>query len=245
MAFNGSLQSDFPRHSLMTKPKKNLLVILFVILMPILFIPTIFMEFMKPYHIPAGSMIPTILIGDNLFVSKTAYKNSQPKLGDVAVFRSVVKPDTDFIKRVIGAPGDRIQMKEGILYINDVPCPVEPAGEYETVNDDGTVSKVPQYIETLPNGLKHPILKQVPFGTARMDNTPVYEVPIGHYFVMGDNRDASNDSRVQGLIGYIPLKNFVGRASFIYFSTGGHSPLWAVWKWPSTAHYDRIFQGIH
>jgi signal peptidase I len=207
---------------------------------------------LKPYHIPAGSMIPTLLIGDNLFVLKTAYvpffggsEGEKPKLGEVAVFRSVVEPDTDFIKRVVGLPGDRIQMKKGILYINDAPCPVEPAGEFETLNDDGMILKGPQYTETLPNGLKHLILKQVPFGEARYDNTLVFTVPADHYFVMGDNRDGSNDSRVQGLIGYIPLENFVGRASFIYFSTGGHSRIWEFWEWPSTAHYNRIFQCVH
>lgn len=220
---------------------------------------------MQPFHIPSGSMIPTLLIGDNLFVSKTAYGYSRysipfggninyfsgriwsadPKLGEVAVFRSVIEPDTDFIKRVVGVPGDRIQMKEGILYINDVPCPIEPAGEFETVNDDGTVFKSPRYMETLPNGLKHPIIKKHPFGEARMDNTPVYEVPAGHFFMMGDNRDGSNDSRFQEVVAYIPLENFVGRASFIFFSTGGHIALWELWKWPFTAHYSRIGQVIH
>ena len=136
-------------------------------------------------------------------------------------------------------------MKEGILHINDVPCPVEPAGEFTTTNDDGTVFTAPKFIETLPNGQKHMIIKQVPFGTARMDNTPVYTVPAGHYFMMGDNRDGSNDSRMQEVVGYIPLENFVGRASFIFFSTGGKIALWEVWRWPFTAHYDRIFQGIH
>ena len=220
---------------------------------------------LQPFHIPSGSMIPTLLIGDNLFVSKTAYGYSRysipfggninyfsgriwsedPKLGDVAVFRSVVEPDTDFIKRVVGIPGDRVQMKEGILHINDVPCPIEPTGEFETVNDDGTLLKAPRYTETLPNGLKHFILKKIPFGEGKMDNTPVYVVPAGHFFMMGDNRDGSNDSRFQEIVGYIPLENFVGRASFIFFSTGGHTALWELWKWPLTAHYNRIGQSIH
>jgi len=220
---------------------------------------------LQPFHIPSGSMIPTLLIGDNLFVSKTAYGYSrysipfggdinyfsgriwgaEPKLGEIAVFRSVIEPDTDFIKRVIGLPGDRIQMKEGILHINDVPCPVEPHGEFSTVNDDGTVLRAAQYIETLPNGLKHLIIKQVPFGAGTYDNTPVYNVPAGHYFMMGDNRDGSNDSRAQAVVGYIPFEYLVGRASFIFFSTGGHIALWEIWKWPLTAHYNRIFQGIH
>ena len=220
---------------------------------------------LQPFYIPSGSMIPTLLIGDNLFVSKTAYGYSrysipfggsidyfsgriwsaEPKLGEVAVFRSVMEPETDYIKRVVGVPGDRIQMKGGILHINDVPCPVDPAGEFETVNDNGTLLKAPQYTETLPNGLKHLILKKDPFGVGTYDNTAVFEVPAGHYFMMGDNRDGSNDSRAQDVVTYIPLENFVGRASFIFFSTGGKIALWEIWQWPFTAHYSRIFQGIH
>ncbi|MBS0272222.1 MAG: signal peptidase I [Proteobacteria bacterium] len=220
---------------------------------------------LQPFHIPSGSMIPTLLIGDNLFVSKTAYGYSrysipfgayinyfsgriwgaEPKLGDVAVFRSVIDSDTDFIKRVIGLPGDRIQMKEGLLYINDVLCPVEPHGEATAVNDDKSTLNAPQYIETLPNGLKHLIIKQDPFGEGNYDNTPVYHVPPGHYFMMGDNRDGSNDSRAQQVVGYIPYEYLVGRASFIFFSTGGHIAFWEIWKWPFTANYNRIFNGIH
>jgi signal peptidase I len=221
---------------------------------------------LQPFHIPSGSMIPTLLIGDNLFVSKTAYGYSrysipfggtinyfsgriwaaEPKQGDIVVFRPVMDPTQDFIKRVVGLPGDRIQMKEGILYINDVACPVEPDGEFQTVNDDpNTLLKAPKYIETLPNGLKHLIIKQIPFGQGTYDNTPVYLVPPGHYFMVGDNRDGSNDSRAQNIVGYIPFENLVGRAGFIFFSTGGHIALWEIWKWPFTALYSRMFQGIH
>ena len=207
----------------------------------------------------------TLLIGDNLFVSKTAYGYSrysipfggqinyfsgriwgaEPKLGEVAIFRPVVDQNQDFIKRVVGLPGDRVQMKEGKLYINDVACTLEPDGECITVNDDGTTLTAFQFMETMPNGLKHLIIKQDPFGSGTYDNTPVYTVPQGHYFMMGDNRDGSNDSRAQQIVGYIPYENLVGRASFIFFSTGGHIALWEIWKWPLTAHYNRIFQGVH
>lgn len=220
---------------------------------------------LQPFHIPSGSMIPSLLIGDNLFVSKTTYGYSrysipfggtipyfsgriwsaEPKLGEVVVFRPVSDPNTDFIKRVVGLPGDRVQMKNGYLYINDVLCPVQPAGEATTVNDDHTVLKAPQYIETLPNGVKHLIMKQVPFGSGTYDNTPVYTVPAGHYFMVGDNRDGSNDSRGQSIVGFIPFENLIGRASFIFFSTGGHIALWEIWKWPLTAHYSRIGKGIY
>lgn len=240
---------------------ENVKALIYAILLAVL-IRTLWLQ---PFHIPSGSMIPTLLIGDNLFVSKTAYGYSrfsipfggtidyfsgriwaaEPKLGEIAVFRSVVEPDTDYIKRVIGTPGDRIQMREGILYINDVQCPVEPHGEFTTVDDNKPILKAAQFIETLPNGVKHLIIKQVPFGEGTYDNTPVYQVPEGHYFMMGDNRDGSNDSRAQQVVGYIPFDYFVGRASFIFFSTGGHIALWEIWKWPFTAHYDRIFNGIH
>jgi len=240
---------------------ENVKALFYAILLAVL-IRTLWLQ---PFHIPSGSMIPTLLIGDNLFVSKTAYGYSrysipfggeinyfsgriwgaEPKQGEIVVFRSVIDPNTDYIKRVVGLPGDRIQMKEGILFINDVPCSVEPDGELQTVDDDGTVLKAPRFIETLPNGLKHIILKQVPFGAGTYDNTPVYIVPSGHYFMMGDNRDGSNDSRAQQVVGYIPLENLVGRASFIFFSTGGHIALWEIWKWPFTAHYSRILNGIH
>jgi signal peptidase I len=220
---------------------------------------------LQPFHIPSGSMISSLLIGDNLFVSKTAYGYSrysipfggkvpyfsgriwgaEPKLGDVAVFRPVIDPNTDFIKRVVGLPGDKVQMKEGYLYINDVLCPVEPHGEAITVNDDGTQLKAPQFIETLPNGLKHLIIKKDPFGKGTYDNTPVYTVPQGHYFMVGDNRDGSNDSRAQSVVGYIPYENLIGRASFIFFSTGGHIALWEIWKWPLSAHYNRIGKAIY
>ena len=220
---------------------------------------------LQPFHIPSGSMIPTLLIGDNLFVAKTTFGYSRysipfggyipyfsgrvwdapPKCGDIAVFRPVVDPNTDYIKRVVGLPGDRIQMKDGLLYINDVQCPVEPDGEMETVNDDNSILKAPQYIETLPNGRKHLIIKQVPFGTGTYDNTPIYHVPEGHYFMVGDNRDGSNDSRAQGVVGYIPYENLIGPPSFIFFSTGGHIALWEIWKWPLSAIYSRIGKGVH
>ncbi|EKE09629.1 MAG: hypothetical protein ACD_16C00130G0034 [uncultured bacterium] len=240
---------------------ENIKALIYAVLLAVL-IRTLWLQ---PFHIPSGSMISTLLIGDNIFVSKTAYGYSrysipfgayinyfsgriwseEPKRGDVAVFRSVVDPDTDFVKRVIGLPGDRVQMKEGLLYINDVLCPVEPNGEAEAVDDNGQLFKAAQYIETLPNGLKHVIIKQVPFGEGVYDNTPVYHVPSGHFFMMGDNRDGSNDSRAQGVVGYIPLDHFIGHASFIFFSTGGKIALWEIWRWPFTAYYSRILNGIH
>ena len=240
---------------------ENVKALLYALLLALL-IRTLWLQ---PFHIPSGSMIPSLLIGDNLFVYKPAYGYSrysipfggiipyfsgrvlgaEPKLGEVVVFRPIMDPDTDYIKRLVGLPGDRIQMKEGLLHINDVVCPIKPAGECTVVNDKGPDLKALQYTETLPNGLEHLIIKQVPFGEGKYDNTPVYEVPAGHYFMMGDNRDGSNDSRAQGVVSYIPYENLVGRASFIFFSTGGHIALWELWKWPLKAHYNRIAKGVH
>lgn len=219
----------------------------------------------EPFNIPSGSMIPTLLIGDYIVVSKPTYGYSrysfpfgskfdyfdgrfwaeEPKVGQVAVFRPVYRDDTDFIKRVVGTPGDKVQMRKGILYINDIECTLEPIEDFETVNDNGSILKAKQFIETLPSGLKHRIIKQVPFGQGSYDNTPVYEVPEGHFFMVGDNRDGSDDSRGQKIVGYIPYENFIGEAQFIFFSTGGHTAIWEVWKWLFTAHYSRMFKGVH
>jgi signal peptidase I len=165
----------------------------------------------EPFNIPSGSMIPTLLVGDYLFVSKTAYGYSkysfpggivpvegriwegEPKRGDVVVFRPPGEPETDFIKRVIGLPGDRVQMRNGILNINGEPVQRQRIEDY--VDPDDPSRPIPQYLETLPGGVTHRILEaEGDLGT--LDNTPVYVVPPDHYFMMGDNRDRSNDSRM-------------------------------------------------
>lgn len=226
------------------------------------------------FHIPSGSMKPNLLVGDFLFVSKFAYGYShyslpfspplfkgrilaqEPKRGDVVVFRPHFDTSTDFIKRLIGLPGDRIQMRDGILYINDKECPLEkvqeefsdhlyinyfPANIEERVYDAEGV-KIPQYIETLPNGVKHLIIKERPFGAGRFDNTDVFIVPENHYFVMGDNRDGSDDSRNINRLGCVAQENLIGRAELIYFST--EAQWWEVWKWFTHLRYDRLLKFI-
>jgi signal peptidase I len=166
----------------------------------------------EPFNIPSGSMIPTLLEGDYLFVSKMAYGYSrfsfpgglvpvegriwegEPTRGEVAVFRPTREPETDFIKRVIGLPGERIQVRQGILHINDVAVERQRIEDYVDPDSPGK-PPVPQYLETLPGGVTHRIIEAIGDSGSEADNTPVYVVPAGHYFMMGDNRDGSNDSR--------------------------------------------------
>jgi signal peptidase I len=215
----------------------------------------------EPFNIPSGSMVPTLLIGDYLFVSKFSYGYSRyslpfglplfsgrilfrsPERGDVTVFKLPTDNSTDYIKRVIGLPGDRIQMKNGVLYINDQPCPRKRIEDYLYREGNGAVFPLAQYIETLPNGVQHRIIKMGDNGP--LDNTQVYEVPPGDYFMMGDNRDNSQDSRVLSAVGYVPAENLIGRAEFIFFSTDGSARLWEFWEWPFAIRYSRLFHAVH
>lgn len=208
----------------------------------------------EPFNIPSGSMKPTLLEGDYLFVSKYSYGYSRysflfgfppfegriwegtPERGDVAVFRKPPEDDIDYIKRIVGLPGDRIQVVEGILNINGEPVKRERIEDF--VDDYGR--KVPQYIETLPNGREHRILEWQG-DNGRSDNTSVFVVPEGHYFAMGDNRDNSADSRE---IGFIPAENLVGRAEILFFSTDGSAAFWEIWKWPFATRYSRLFDSV-
>jgi signal peptidase I len=215
----------------------------------------------QPFNIPSGSMIPTLLIGDYLFVSKYSYGYSHfsipfspplfkgrilaspPKRGDIAVFKLPRDGETDYIKRVIGLPGDKIQMIEGRLYINGQEVQRTPVAKIKTEDHYGHEVEVPTYRETLPGGVTHTII-EIDGDNGFYDNTPVYTVPPDDYFMMGDNRDNSTDSRVppeQGGVGYVPLENFVGRAEVIFFSVRDGAPAWAFWEWPWTVRWSRIF----
>jgi len=209
----------------------------------------------QPFNIPSGSMKETLLIGDYLFVSKYAYGYSrysfpfgpdlfdgriwaaEPKRGDVVVFKLPRDNSTDYIKRVIGLPGDQIQVQEGVLYINGKEVQHEKVGEW--VDDDGV--RYDQIRETLPNGVSYLTLDR---GHGSLDNTQVYEVPEGHYFMMGDNRDNSTDSRVLGAVGYVPFENLVGRAEVIFFSVEDGAKAWEFWRWPWTVRWDRMFTSV-
>ena len=208
----------------------------------------------QPFSIPSGSMMPTLLVGDYLFVSKWSYGFSkysfpfspdifegrvlsfEPDRGDVVVFRKPHEEDVDYIKRLIGLPGDHVQMREGILYLNGKAVPRESAGEFTF--DDGTTAE--QYRETLPNGASYVTLDLSPNSPG--DNTREFVVPPDHYFMMGDNRDNSLDSRFD--VGYVPFENFVGKARVIFFSIKDDvSPL-EVWQWPSDLRPSRFFSWL-
>jgi signal peptidase I len=228
----------------------------------------------EPFNIPSGSLLPTLDVGDYLFVEKYAYGYSkysfpldiisfngrifgqEPARGDIAVFRQPKKAGIDYIKRVIGLPGDKIQVTGGILHINGQPVTRELVGS-ENVEEEGHSSLRYRYIETLPNGVRHYIYEIS--DDSHYDNTPVYIVPNGFYFVMGDNRDSSLDSRAQEEVGFIPAENLIGRAWFIFFSTEGaeiecmRDGRFALVKslgcklveWPKAARYSRIFKNVN
>ena len=218
----------------------------------------------EPFNIPSGSMIPTLLVGDYLFVSKYSYGYSRhsipfshnlftgriagslPARGDVAVFKLPRDNSTDYIKRIIGLPGDRVQVRAGVLHLNGQPVRRELLGNF-TVEGDGPRMVVRQFREILPPqaGIAahaHLILEMSddqPF-----DNTQEFVVPAGHVFAMGDNRDNSLDSRAMNAVGFIPVENLVGRAEFIFFSVDGSARIWEVWAWPMAIRWSRLFSAV-
>ena len=225
--------------------------------------------FFQPFFIPSGSMKDTLLVGDFLFVNKMAYGYSQyscpfsacpisgrifgsmPERGDVVVFRHPTN-EQDYIKRLIGLPGDRVQVKDSIIYINGEAAPQVPDGVFiEPRGPQGSQNRHPacqsrsgectkdRYIETLPGGVSHAVLD---IGPARTDNTPLFTVPEGEFFFMGDNRDNSSDSRVsqtQGGVGFVPFDHLIGRADRIVFSSAGKR-IFFFWTWRS----DRYFKAV-
>jgi len=215
----------------------------------------------QPFYIPSGSMRPTLLVGDYLFAAKYAYGysryslpfspnlfsgrvwSSEPERGDVVIFRNTNpnNPD-DFIKRVIGLPGDRVQMIDGALHINGQPVARERLGvtrDKDLIGGNGNFP-VTVYRETLDNGVSYDVFDIVQNGLG--DNTQEFVVRAGHYFMMGDNRDNSDDSRFS--VGNVPAENLIGRANLIFFSIGNESSAWQIWRWPFDIRLGRIFSFI-
>lgn len=260
------------------KPKRSEGADLMVFLLKLAIVVFIIRSFLfSPFSIPSGSMQPRLLIGDYLFITKWNYGYSRyslpwnlplipgrilprtPARGDVVVFKAPPTAKQDYIKRVIGIPGDTVQMRGGQLFLNgkaipkqrmpDFVVPVSPntdcAYEFQRVVAEKPVCAYPQYRETLPGGKSYNVLD---LGTTEADDTGVFTVPTGHAFLMGDNRDDSADSRFParegGGIGIVPLQNIEGKAVVNFFSTDGSAQWLLPWTWVSAARWNRIGEGF-
>jgi signal peptidase I len=219
----------------------------------------------EQFYVPSPSMEPTLLIGDALLASKypygygaaslpihVAYTGSgrvfgaMPKRGDVVVFRWPGDPSQAWVKRVVGLPGDRIQMRQGQLFINGNPVALKPDGIGQVGDDNGGAEPARRYVETLPGGVSHTIFKMTDNG--RLDNTLEVTVPKDRLFVMGDNRDNSADSRVplsEGGVGLLPTDNLVGRVDAIVGSWDFATKSQPVWTWLSGFRVARFFTSVH
>ena len=213
----------------------------------------------EPFNIPSSSMVPGLLIGDFLFVSKYSYGYSSrstvmgllpikgrlfdkaPERGDVVVFKLPSDNSTDYIKRLVGLPGDTIEMRNGLLYINGVAVQRRKLETPIVMNYVQPSSTTTDYIETFPDGHEHIIREE---GDDRgLDDTPVFTVPPRSYFFMGDNRDNSQDSRTSR-VGFVPEENLVGKARILFFSLDDRARFWEIWKWPWALRLDRLFKAI-
>ena len=240
--------------------KKNELVETIVVIIEALAIALVFRTFLyQPFSIPTASMQSTLMIGDYFIANKWAYgfgkfsfpvalpfngrflEFGQPQRGDVVVFHNISKED--YIKRLIGMPGDTIQMKAGRLYINGTMVERKEIGTGTDTDSSMNSVQVTVYEETLPNGVKHTI--QEISDNDQLDDTDVYTVPAGHFFMMGDNRDRSADSRVLNQVGYVSLDQVIGKAEARFFSIKNNLPPWQLWQWPANVRWDRMFTSVY
>ncbi len=215
----------------------------------------------EPFHIPSGSMKPGLLVGDYIIVSKSSYGYSRysfpfglnlfegriffneddVKRGDAAVFRLPSDPSINYIKRIVGLPGDEIQMRDGVLYLNGKKIKKSPKGFFiDGFDIKGDSINIERYSEKIGDKT-FDVLDMVKDGS--VDDTGIFKVPKGHYFAMGDNRDNSEDSRYLSHVGYIPKENLVGKAKFIFFSVD--RPFWRIWEITDSIRGDRIFKKIN
>jgi len=215
----------------------------------------------EPFNIPSESMLPTLLVGDYLFVSKFSYGYSRysfpmgpplfkgrilersPHRGDVVVFKLPTDGKTDYIKRLVGLPGDTIEVKNGVLFVNGKEAVRKRIDDFVSPDEFGNLRHMPQYDETMPGGPTYHVLDTRANG--ELDNYGPVTVPAGHYFMMGDNRDNSQDSRVASAVGFVPAENLIGRADILFFSTDGSAHFWEFWKWPMAWRWGRFFHLIH
>ena len=230
---------------------------LFYALLIALFIRSFFFQ---PFYIPSSSMEPNLLIGDRLFVSKYSYGYSQhsfpfspkiftgrilkktPKRGDVVVFKTPADNRTDYIKRLIGLPGDKVQIINKDLYLNGIKIEKKQVETSLNINCGGEILKVDVYEETLPNGTKYLAVYRK---DATMINSDVFIVPNEHYFFLGDNRDCSKDSRFLSSVGYVNFNNLVGKARIIFFSSNKKKgSFFKFWNWNQIVRKDRLFKKI-
>jgi signal peptidase I len=241
------------------KPNSSVVETIIVLIQALLIALVIRTVLFQPFSIPSGSMRPTLLEGDYLFTSKFAYGYSkfsipfapplfsgriwegEPKRGDIAVFKFPPDPRVDYIKRVIGLPGDRIQMINSVLHINGVAVKREKQESIDNVDITEETGPIDVYKETLDNGVTYNTLDVIPNGDG--DETREFVVPAGHYFMMGDNRDNSVDSRFT--VGFVPFENFVGKANLIFFSVSDKASPLEVWRWPSVVRLGRMFTNVN
>lgn len=212
----------------------------------------------EPFNIPSASMYPNLLVGDYLFVSKTSYGWSTlsigfglprmegrfwqgaPERGDIVVFKKPTDPSTDFIKRVIGMPGDVVEVVDSTVFINQRRVPRARMEDWLHTEPNGSVTRFQRFREILPNGATYEVLEARGASGGAFDNTGVMRVPEGHYLVMGDNRDQSVDSRAPE-VGFVPLENLVGRAEILFFSIEEGTSFFQVWRWPFDLRWGRLF----
>ncbi|MDR1026212.1 MAG: signal peptidase I [Lactobacillus sp.] len=212
----------------------------------------------EPFKIPSASMYPTLYVGDFLFVSKYTYGYSKhslpfsmplikgrvwedaPERGDVVVFKFPQDNKTDFIKRVVGLPGDKVKIIKGRLFINDEIVERTRVEDFTRRDERGNAKRYNQYIEILPNGVRHNILELS--DDADFDKVDEVTVPEESYFMMGDNRDESDDSRAS--VGFVPKENLVGKARFLFFSHNQEGAWYKPWVWPRKIRWERLFDRI-
>ena len=212
----------------------------------------------EPFNIPSGSMKPNLLVGDFIFVSKWSYGYSKhslpfsipiipkkifsklPKRGDIVVFKTPTDNRTDYIKRVIGLPGDKIQISNGLIIINENLILRKKIKDFLDINREGNLKRIRQYKEYF-QGIEFNVLDIN--DNSQSDNTQIYKVPENHFFVMGDNRDNSQDSRFLNMVGYVPLENLIGKAQYIFFSLE-NARFFQIWKWFKAIRYNSIMSKI-